>query len=130
MKRIINQSYGASDYLFDNAKKLRKRSTTAEHIFWQIVRSRKILGFKFRRQHPIKYFIADFYCHEASLVIELDGTIHELGNIKRYDMEREAILNGLGISVLRFTNEEVFSDIDNVILKLEKYLSSFKCKLD
>lgn len=129
MNKIINQSYGASKYLFDNAKLLRKKGTSAEQFLWIIIRNRKILGFKFRRQHPIKYFIADFYCHEAFLVIELDGNIHELENIKSYDQKREEIINSLGITVLRFTNDEVFSDIDNVIRTLEKHLAHFKHKL-
>jgi cyclase len=129
MNKIINQSYGASKYLFDNAKLLRKKGTSAEQFLWTIIRNRKILGFKFRRQHPIKYFIADFYCHEAFLVIELDGNIHELENIKTYDQKREEIINSLGITVLRFTNDEVFSDVDNLINKVEKYLINFKNEL-
>ena len=63
------------------------------------------------------------------LVIELDGNIHELENIKSYDQKREEIINSLGITVLRFTNDEVFSDIDNVIRTLEKHLAHFKHKL-
>ena len=89
MKLIINQSYCALPYIFDNAKVLRQRSTKAEQHLWKMIRNSQLMGFKFRRQHPLKYFIADFYCHEALLVIELDGSIHELENIKQ-----NAFLNG------------------------------------
>ena len=126
MKFIINQSFGASDYLFDNAKALRKRSTTAEHLFWKIVRNRQIMGFKFRRQHPLKYFIADFYCHEAMLVIELDGSIHQLEHVKQNDNSREVIISELGIKVLRFTNDDIFTDLDTVINKIENHLLNFR----
>lgn len=125
MKNTINQSYGASQYLFDNAKALRKKSTTSEQLFWQIVRNRKIMDLKFRRQHPLKYFIADFYCHEVLLVIELDGGIHELETIIQNDQRREAIIRELGITVLRFTNDEIFSEVYNVIDKIEKHVVNF-----
>lgn len=126
MKPIINQSYAATSYLFDNAKALRKRSTKAEKHFWQMIRNRQLMGFKFRRQHPLKYFIADFYCHEALLVIELDGNIHDLENIKGYDKQREAIITELGITVLRFRNEEIFIQSDFVIEKIERHLNNYK----
>jgi cyclase len=126
MKPIINQSYAAASYLFDNAKALRKRSTKAEQHLWQMIRNRQLMGFKFRRQHPLKYFIADFYCHEALLVIELDGSIHELENIKQYDQQREAIITELGITVMRFSNDAVFLEADKLIEKIEAHL--MKCK--
>ena len=126
MKLIINQSYCALPYIFDNAKVLRQRSTKAEKHLWQMIRNRQLMGFKFRRQHPLKYFIADFYCHEVLLVIELDGSIHELENIKQYDQLREAIITELGITVLRFNNDEIFTEVHHVIEKIEAHL--MKCK--
>ena len=84
------------------------------------------MGLKFRRQHQLKYFIVDFYCHEAMLVIELDGSIHELENIKQYDQRREAIINELGITVLRFTNDEIFSEADFIVEKIKAYLMNYK----
>ena len=126
MKPIINQSYCALPYIFDNAKALRQRSTKAEQYLWQMIRNRQLMGFKFRRQHPLKYFIADFYCHEALLVIELDGSIHELENIKKYNQQRETIINELGITVMRFSNDAVFLEADKVIEKIEAHL--IKCK--
>lgn len=84
------------------------------------------MGFKFRRQYPLKYFIVDFYCHEALLVIELDGDIHELENIKQYDKRREAIIKEMRITVLRFKNDSIFSEINPVIKKIEAYLINYK----
>ncbi len=121
MKGKTTQHYGAPKYIFDNAKVLRKRSTSAEDLLWQIIRNRKVTGLKFRRQHPLNYFIADFYCHEALLVIELDGSIHELKHIKEKDKRREAIITDPGITVLRFTNEDVFSEVDKVIKTIERF---------
>ena len=122
-KRVYN--YGASKQIFDNAKTLRKKSTEAEDRLWQMLRNRKVAGFKFRRQHPMSCFIADFYCHEALLVIEADGDIHDLETIKLYDKQREEKITELGITVLRFTNEAIFSEPDAVIKKIELYLKNY-----
>ncbi len=96
------------------ARELRKASTEAEDILWKYLRGRKFNQLKFLRQHPIVYggnksredfFIADFYCHQKRLVIELDGGIHE--GQKEYDKGRDQILNEMGIQVLRIKNEMV-----------------------
>ena len=118
--------YKATERIFDNAKVLRKESTPAEKHFWEIVRNRKILGFKFRRQHPLFKYVADFYCHDALLVIELDGDIHNLEKIKKRDAEREKAITELGITVLRFTNDELFTEINTVLEKVEAHLKKFK----
>ena len=91
-----------------------------------MIRNRKVGGFKFRRQHPLKYFIADFYCHEALLVIEADGTIHDLETIQQYDKHREEVITELGITVLRFTNDSIFSEPDVVIASIETFLKNSK----
>lgn len=130
MKLIINQSYCALPYIFDNAKVLRQRSTKAEQHLWKMIRNRQLMGFKFRRQHPLKYFIADFYCHEVLLVIELDGSIHEIENVKQYDQQRETIITELGITVMRFSNDAVFLEADKVIEKIEAHLMKCKSLLD
>jgi cyclase len=84
--------YGASLKTITRTKKLRRDGTNAEQLLWKVIRNRQVKGFKFRRQHTIYHFIVDFYCHEAKLIIELDGDIHELKDIKEYDAKREAIL--------------------------------------
>lgn len=79
--------YGASNIIFKNAKALRKRQTDAERLLWQQINEKK-LGVKFRRQHPISFYIVDFYCHEVKLIIELDGGIHDLKEHIENDFKR------------------------------------------
>ena len=81
---------------FENARFLKKVQTEAEAVLWQRIRDRKLNGFKFRRQHPVDYYIVDFYCHESSLVIEVDGKIHEQNDSPDYDKNRTQDLNALG----------------------------------
>jgi very-short-patch-repair endonuclease len=105
---------------------LRKNPTEAETILWKALRERKLLNKKFRRQHPIFYdltgresfFVADFYNFEEKLVVELDGVIHRYK--LRKDKEKTEILNNLGLRVIRFTNEEVENNIDEVLRKISK----------
>ena len=102
------------------ARDLRKHSTRAENIFWDIVRNRSFQNLKFRRQHPIefeynnqkRFFIADFFCFEKNIVIEIDGGIHE--SQKDYDDLRTIIINELGMKVVRFSNDEVMYNIEKV----------------
>lgn len=128
MRSKIPHYHGATPNTFKNAKLLRKNSTSAEDLFWQMARNRKILGLKFRRQHPLNYFIADFYCHEALLVIEIDGGIHDLEEVKQRDIQREKIINELGITVIRCTNDELFTEPDTIVKRIENYLEN-KIKL-
>ena len=123
MKSKRSQYYGASIKTISRTKKLRRDGTSAEKLLWEIIRDRGVSGYKFRRQHPIRYFIVDFYCHEARLVVELDGDIHEISEIKEYDKNREEIIRELGLHVIRFTNEEVFSQPENVVKVMENYLN-------
>jgi cyclase len=106
--------YGASYTIFANANSLRKRTTEAEKILWTYLRG-KFEGFRFRRQHPLGIYIADFYCHKAKLVIELDGTIHDIETVKENDKVRQRIIEEDGLKVIRFSNEEVFSEIEKVL---------------
>lgn len=106
---------------------LRKRQTTAEQELWQMVRRKSIAGKRFQRQYPIKYtfhhyksfFVADFYCHEHKLIIEIDGEIHK--QTRERDQLRDSILQELGYTVLRFTNEEVFHNKQYIIQKLNQH---------
>ncbi|HYG14906.1 MAG TPA: endonuclease domain-containing protein [Bacteroidia bacterium] len=106
--------YGAKPTIFKNAKGLRLNTTDAEQLVWEHLSNNK-LGVRFRRQHPIQNFIADFYCHKAKLVVEIDGSIHNLEENAEYDKGREFELRSLNLKILRFTNSEVFKDIRNVI---------------
>src|ERR1700752_5027339 len=107
MKSRIPHYYNAPIEKQNLAKEFRKELTFAEDRFWQIVRNRKLFNLKIRRQHPIGPFITDFYCHELKLVIEVDGGIHLAQHIKQRDISREYYLRTLGLSVIRFTNEDV-----------------------
>jgi cyclase len=126
MKSKYPHYYRADLSIFNKAKLLRKDSTPAEKHFWEIIRNRNVLDFKFRRQHPLLYYVADFYCHEALLVIELDGDIHNLEEIKKRDKEREKTITELGITVLRFSNDQIFLEIEKVLEKVETHLQKFK----
>ncbi len=99
--------------IFQQAKLLRENMTTHETILWEHLR-KNALGYKFRRQHPIKLYIADFYCHAAKLIIEVDGSIHNNSAVHQYDKERQQCLEDEGISFLRFTNSEIEHDLDRV----------------
>ena len=88
------------------AKLLRKRPTPTENRVWQLVRNRRMLGLKFRRQHPIRGFVVDFYCAELSLVLEVEGDVHLTPQQLAVDRERAAILEGLGLRVLRIRNQD------------------------
>ncbi len=101
------------------AKRLRKRMTEAEKILWEALRDRKCAELKFRRQVPLSWYVVDFFCMERSLVVELDGPIHE--QQKQYDQEREEELNLKGIRVLRFRNEEVMTDLSGVLRRIEEF---------
>lgn len=113
---------GANHKLFEFSKVLRKVGTDAEDILWQALRRKQLSGFKFRRQHPLHKYIADFYCHEAKLVIEVDGGIHNNPDNKEYDNNRSYELEQLGIKVLRFTNEEVNDNLEIVLNVIKKHL--------
>ena len=110
-------------------RELRKNSTEAERVLWDAIRAKKLLGKKFYRQYPIfhdvtgkeKFFIADFYCFTEKLIIELDGKYHKY-RLKE-DKHRTDILNSLGLRVIRFNNEEVLKNLEDVIINIKKSLS-------
>lgn len=101
----------------------RNKSTDAESALWNILR-RNNLGVHFRRQHIILGYIADFVCLSHSLIIEIDGGYHSTSEQQMDDEERTRYLSTLGFSVLRFTNEQVLSDTDNVIKIIKKRITA------
>ena len=113
---------GANSSAFVNARANRQHQTEAEALLWQHLRNRRLAGHKFRRQHPLLTFIADFYCHESNLVIELDGGYHKVEDQQIYDQGRTFELEENGIHVIRFINEEVIQDIEQVLLKIKQQL--------
>jgi len=93
------------------ARKLRKQSTDAELRLWYYLRGKRTLSLKWRRQHPIPPYVADFYCHQAKLVVELDGGQHT----EAKDARREAFICSQGIKVIRFWNHDVLLNIEEVL---------------
>ena len=106
--------YGADTIVFENAKKLRNNMTQAELKLWERL-CKNQLGFRFKPQHPIANFIADFYCHRAKLVIEIDGDVHFSEEAIKKDEERTNEIEELGLTVVRFTNQEIYKNLDEVV---------------
>jgi adenine-specific DNA-methyltransferase len=100
----------------DAARRLRREQTDAEQRLWSRLRGSQLLGFRFRRQYPIGPFFADFSCLEAKLVIELDGSQH--ADQLEPDKRRTEFLRAAGYAVLRFWNNEVISEIDEVLQRI------------
>jgi very-short-patch-repair endonuclease len=97
------------------ARELRKDQTSAEELLWLLLRNRQLLGFKFRRQHQFGRYVADFYCRNAQLVIECDGSAHNPNEQWHHDRNRDAYMELQGLTVLRFSNKRILKDTDSVI---------------
>ncbi|OFY60443.1 MAG: hypothetical protein A2V46_10625 [Bacteroidetes bacterium RBG_19FT_COMBO_42_7] len=111
--------FGAKPSIFKLAKELRKDETEAEKKLWTKLNRNQILGLQFRRQHPINVFVADFYCPKIKLVIEVDGSIHEIFEYEAHDIGRSEVLNDFGITVIRFTNEQILNDLNGTVKQIE-----------
>ena len=108
------------------ARELRNNSTRSEIKLWRFLKGRQMLGYDFHRQKPLLNFIADFYCHELKLVIELDGYTHQFEETIIKDKIKENELNKIGLNVLRFEDDEVMNDIENVLRTIEIYIHNFE----
>ena len=106
------------DLLEEFANKNRLNLTSAESALWELLRDRKLNGYEFRRQHIIGKYIADFICIQNKLIIEIDGLFHQLPENKESDEIRTEWLESIGFKVIRFTNEQVFTDSTNVLQKI------------
>jgi len=115
--------FGAKPELLRIAGELRKNMTVAEQMLWQKLRNRQVSGYRFRRQHPVRDVVVDFFCYQAMLFVEIDGKVHDTSYKEERDIERTKILKMLGLRELRFRNEEVINDIENVIRRIEAELS-------
>ncbi|MEG2922025.1 MAG: endonuclease domain-containing protein [Acinetobacter sp.] len=108
------------------AKTMRTNATDAENLMWQLLRNKRFMNLKFRRQHVIKSYIVDFYCHEFGLVIELDGGQHCTDDAIEYDAERTKFLEALGLKVVRYWNHDVLKNTDVVLADLWRRCSELK----
>lgn len=101
--------------LLEFAKTMRSNATDAEHLMWQLLRAKRFMNLKFRRQHVVAPYIVDFYCHELGLVIELDGSQHGTDDAIEYDAERTKFLEALGLKVVRYWNHDVLNRTERVL---------------
>ncbi len=107
----------ANPLVFELAKELRRNMTDAEIILWNCLKV-GINGFKFRGQHPIGIYIADYYCNKIKLIIEVDGSIHNKKEVKDYDEKRENELKQCGYNIIRFSNEQVLKEREFVLAQI------------
>ncbi len=105
-------------YLTSFARDVRKNPTFTEKLMWNALRNRKQDGLKFRREHPVEGYIADFFCVEHNLIIEIDGSIHDETSKKEKDIVRQKRLEEAGYRIVRFTAQEININIDSVIDKI------------
>ena len=117
---------GAEPHQFKYARELRREMTEAEKVLWDHLRARRFFNLKFRRQHPILEFIADFYCHELKLVVEVDGKYHEEDDAAYYDSERTKELQRYGFTVVRFSNDQILSNVDGVLRQLSDFVARLR----
>ena len=122
---MANMFYGAIKPIFVRAEILRKNPTHEEMLLWQFLKTNQ-LGARFKRQHPIWLYIADFYCHELKLVIEIDGSIHNVQEIMEHDMMREREIVSFGIKVIRFKNSDIKRNVEEVINKITDVINELK----
>jgi ATP-dependent helicase HrpA/adenine-specific DNA-methyltransferase len=101
--------------LLEFAKTMRNNATDAEYLLWQLLRAKRFMNLKFRRQHVIAPYIVDFYCHELGLVIELDGSQHGTDDAMGYDAERTKFLEALDLTVVRYWNHEILKNTERVL---------------
>ncbi|MEP7253522.1 MAG: endonuclease domain-containing protein [Ginsengibacter sp.] len=120
MKRSM--FYESSPNIFANAKKLRNELTPSEIIFWNLLKQH-FPNLRFKRQHPISNYIADFYSHKLKLVIEIDGSVHHSEEVKNNDKIRDNYMQSLELRIIRFTNNEVCKNGELVVKKLKEIIA-------
>jgi very-short-patch-repair endonuclease len=108
------------------ARQLRNNSTKAEVRLWQKIKRKQFWGYDFHRQKPIDNYILDFFCNELMLGIEIDGYSHQIVEVYKKDIIKEEKIKSFGITLLRFTDNQVFNDMDNVLRALESFILEFE----
>jgi very-short-patch-repair endonuclease len=105
-------------HIIDVTRKLRKNATPAERLLWQHLRNRKLGGLKFGRQHPFGRYVADFYCAELKLIVEIEGGIHDEAGQQEHDRVRFEELELRGLRILRFSNSELLQNTRRVLQQI------------
>jgi very-short-patch-repair endonuclease len=108
--------------LVEASRRLRKKPTDAERTLWRYLRHKQLDGYRFRRQHVIRPYVVDFYCHDANLIIELDGSVHDDPEVYANDIERQNLLEAGGYTVIRFQNRDVFRNLEGVLEVIREQL--------
>ena len=106
----------------EKRRDLRQNQTIAEANMWSQLRNRQLLGLKFKRQFSVDKYIIDFYCPEYKIAIELDGNVHELEDVKKYDAIRQKCLEDYGIHFIRITNDEYLGNSNKAFEKIERMI--------
>ena len=119
---MYSQKKYNQEYITELAREFRKKWTASEDLLWEVLRNRKFNNLKFRRQHSFWRYIADFYCDEIKIVVELDWEVHNNDKQKEYDEIRDDIISKYWVKILRFTNEEVYSDLNKIFKSIIPYI--------
>jgi len=123
----LSDNYNYNKNLQPFANRLRKNLTKAEACLWKYaLRAKKLKGYQFRRQRPVLQYIADFFCKELMLIIEVDGITHDNETSQTKDIQREEQLARAGFKIVRLTDEEVLNNMGGVILRLEEVISDME----
>ena len=112
--------------LKEKARQLRNNSTKSEIKLWCCLKGKQFFGYDFHRQKPIDNYIVDFFCNRLKLAIECDGYSHQLEEVYNKDVQKTARLNSFGISVLRFSDNQILEDLNNVLVAIEIYIREFE----
>lgn len=120
MEGVRRKIISYDPYLKNLARDLRNNSTTSEIKLWKMLKGHQLCGYDFHRQKPIGKYIVDFYCSELMLAIEIDGLSHR--GREEYDAKRQSELEKSGVSFLRFDDDEVFYNIEKVLIEIEKWI--------
>ena len=110
------------------ARKLRNDSTLGEVLLWNELKNKQMYGYDFHRQKPLLKYIADFYCHDLDLIIEIDGQYHNHSEVYELDLQREKELAAYDLTIIRFTEQEVRKDMMNVLRTIEGFILDFEEK--
>ena len=123
-KSVVKEMHaGAKPEIFKYAQEMRKNPTGSEKALWNILSKFRHKGYIFRRQHPVDIFIADFYCHKLKLIVEVDRNVHDSDQAAEHDDGRSAELEKYGLSIIRFTNDQVHKEPDKVTLHIQDYIA-------
>ena len=120
-------NYLYNSNLRDKARYLRKNMTKAEASLWKYaLKGKKMLGYKFNRQRPVLNYIVDFMCKDLMIVIEIDGYSHNFEEVVDKDETKQYNLENVGFTVLRYNDEDILENMENVLLDIKQHIKKFR----